>query len=86
MEKTLNLIWAEQKRQGDVLHQLINAVGATNVKFAEIDGKVTEINEKVTDLDRKVATIETKLDFVFTEVKEVKAKWLQNMTLNTMIR
>ena len=32
MEKTLNLILAEQKRQGDLLHQL-NAVAATNVKL-----------------------------------------------------
>ncbi|MDQ1002824.1 hypothetical protein QFZ28_003224 [Neobacillus niacini] len=60
MEKTLNLILAEQKRQGDLLHQLINAVAATNVKLTEMDGRV--------------AIIEKKLDSVFDEVKEIKAK------------
>jgi hypothetical protein len=60
VEKTLNLILAEQKRQGDLLHQLINAVAATNVKLTEMDGRV--------------AIIEKKLDSVFDEVKEIKAK------------
>jgi uncharacterized coiled-coil protein SlyX len=59
VEKTLNLILAEQKRQGDLLHQLINAVAETNVKVTEMDGKV--------------AIIEKKLDSVFVEVKEIKA-------------
>jgi chromosome segregation ATPase len=80
MEKTLNLILAEQKRQGELLHQLINAVAATNVKVAEMnekivemDGKITEMDRKVTEMDRKVTTIEKKLDSVFEEVKEIKA-------------
>jgi uncharacterized coiled-coil protein SlyX len=88
MEKTLNLILAEQKRQGDLLHQLINAVAATNVKVAELNGKIGEmdgklvqmdvkigeIDRKITETNEKVTTIEKKLDFVFEEVKEIKAK------------
>jgi hypothetical protein len=44
MEKTLNLILAEQETQGDLLHQLINAVAATNVKVAELNGKIVEMD------------------------------------------
>lgn len=80
MEKTLNLILAEQKRQGDLLHQLINAVAATNVKVAEMDGKITEMDGKIvemggkiTEINEKVTIIEKKLDSVFEEVKEIKA-------------
>jgi hypothetical protein len=47
MEKILNMILAEQKSQGDLLHQLINAVAATNVKVAELDGKVDEMSSKL---------------------------------------
>jgi hypothetical protein len=36
MEKILNLILAEQKRQCDLLNQLINTVAATNVNVADI--------------------------------------------------
>jgi peptidoglycan hydrolase CwlO-like protein len=88
VEKTLNLILAEQKRQGDLLHQLINAVAASNVKITEMDekisemnGKITEMderitqtNEKVTELNGRVTSIEKKLDSVFEEVKEIKVK------------
>jgi uncharacterized coiled-coil protein SlyX len=79
VEKTLNLILAEQKRQGDLLHQLINAVGASNVKVTEMDGKIFEMNGKITEMDGKVTelnvkvtSIEKKLDSVFEEVKEIK--------------
>ncbi|NYE07565.1 hypothetical protein F4694_004376 [Bacillus niacini] len=41
MEKVLNLILADQKRQGHLLHQLINTVAATNVNVADIYGKVS---------------------------------------------
>lgn len=74
MEKTLNLILAEQKRQGDLLHQLINAVAATNVKVAELNGKIVEMDGKITETNEKVTTMEKKLDSVFEEVKEIKAK------------
>jgi hypothetical protein len=47
VEKSLNLILAEQKRQGDLLHQLIYAVAATNVKVDEMDGEINKINGKV---------------------------------------
>jgi archaellum component FlaC len=66
MEETLKLIVAEQKRQGDLLHQLINAVGAININF---DG----ISKKITEIEDKVATIETKLDSVIENVKEIRA-------------
>ncbi|MDF0728412.1 hypothetical protein PY093_17370 [Cytobacillus sp. S13-E01] len=48
----------EQKRQGDLLHQLINTVAATNVK-------ISETNERM-------ASLETKVDSVVIEVKEIK--------------
>jgi peptidoglycan hydrolase CwlO-like protein len=87
MEKILNLILAEQKRQGDLLHQLINTVAATNVKVAELnekivgmdekifgmDGKIVGMDGKITETNEKVTTIEKKLDSVFEEVKEIKA-------------
>jgi predicted nucleic acid-binding Zn-ribbon protein len=73
MEKILNLILAEQKRQGDLLLQLINTVAATNVKVTEINGKVTKINGEITEIKGKIATIETKLDSVIEDVKEIKA-------------
>ncbi|ULT59570.1 hypothetical protein L1999_14040 [Neobacillus drentensis] len=79
MEKTLNLILTEQKRQGDLLHQLINAVAALNVKITEMDGKVSELSGKITELDgkitqtnEKITSIEKKLDSVSEEVKEIK--------------
>jgi uncharacterized coiled-coil protein SlyX len=67
VEKTLNLILAEQKRQGDLLYQLINTVAATNIKVAET-------NEKIVEMDGKVTTIEKKLDSVIEGVKEIKAR------------
>jgi uncharacterized protein YqgV (UPF0045/DUF77 family) len=67
VEKTLNLILAEQKRQGELLYQLINTVAATNIKVAET-------NEKIVEMDGKVTTIEKKLDSVIEGVKEIKAR------------
>ncbi|MFB3164511.1 hypothetical protein ABLO26_24425 [Neobacillus sp. 179-J 1A1 HS] len=67
MEKTLNLILAEQKRQGELLHQLITSVAATNVKVNEMDGKISELNGRVT-------SIENKLDSVSEDVKNIKDK------------
>jgi uncharacterized coiled-coil protein SlyX len=48
----------EQKRQGDLIHQLINTVSATNVK-------ISETNERMD-------AIETKVDTVIDDVKEMK--------------
>ncbi|MFL6560480.1 MAG: hypothetical protein ACJ8MO_30755 [Bacillus sp. (in: firmicutes)] len=48
----------EQKRQGDLLHQLVNTVAATNVK-------ISETNERM-------VAIETKVDTVIDDVKEIK--------------
>ncbi|MEH7073628.1 hypothetical protein V7121_21115 [Neobacillus drentensis] len=48
----------EQKRQGDLLHQLINTVAATNVK-------ISETNERM-------EVLETKVDTVIDDVKEIK--------------
>jgi chromosome segregation ATPase len=55
MDKRLT---TELNRQGDLIHQLINTVAATNVK-------ISETNEKLTAL-------ETKVDTVIDEVKEIK--------------
>jgi peptidoglycan hydrolase CwlO-like protein len=88
VEKTLNLILAEQKRQGELLYQLINTVAATNVKVAEMnekivemdgtinkmDGRSNKIDEKITEMDGKFSTIEKKLDSVLEEVKEIKER------------
>ncbi|MBT2729513.1 hypothetical protein J7E63_21715 [Bacillus sp. ISL-75] len=51
-------ITSEQKRQGDLIHQLINTVAATNVK-------ISETNERMD-------AIETKVDTVIDDVKEIK--------------
>ncbi len=48
----------EQKRQGDLLYQLINTVAATNVK-------ISETNERM-------EALETKIDTVIEDVKEIK--------------
>ncbi|MEH7748590.1 hypothetical protein V7659_26780 [Neobacillus drentensis] len=48
----------EQKRQGDLLHQLINTVAATNVM-------ISETNERID-------AMETKVDIVIDDVKEIK--------------
>ena len=48
---------SEQKRQGDLLHQLINTVAATNVK-------ISETNERM-------EALETKVDTVIDDVKEI---------------
>jgi septal ring factor EnvC (AmiA/AmiB activator) len=81
VEKTLNLILAEQKRQGELLYQLINTVAATNVKVAEMnekivemDGRINKIDQKITEMDGKFSTNEKKLDSVLEEVKEIKAR------------
>jgi len=49
---------AEQKRQGDLLHQLINTVADTNIKISE----TTE----------RMDAIESKVDNVIDDVKEIK--------------
>ncbi|MFJ7726660.1 hypothetical protein ACIQXV_10880 [Neobacillus sp. NPDC097160] len=49
---------SEQKRQGDLLQQLINTVAVTNVK-------ISETNERMD-------AIETKVDTVIEDVKEIK--------------
>jgi chromosome segregation ATPase len=49
---------AEQKRQGDLLHQLINTVEATNIK-------IFENNERMD-------AIETKVDILVQDGKEIK--------------
>ena len=49
---------SEQKRQGDLLHQLINTVAATNVK-------ISETNERMDALESKV-------DIVIDDVKEIR--------------
>jgi seryl-tRNA synthetase len=48
----------EQKRQGDLLHQLINTVAATNIK-------ISETNERMDNIEMKV-------DTVINDVKEIK--------------
>jgi peptidoglycan hydrolase CwlO-like protein len=73
MEKILNSILAEQKRQGDLLHQLINTVAVTNLKVAELNEKIVGMDGKITETNERVTTIEKKLDSVFEEVKEIKA-------------
>lgn len=73
MEKTLNLILTEQKRQGDLLHQLINAVAASNVKINEMDGKISELNGKVTEMDGKIFEMNgkiTEMDEKITQITE----------------
>jgi chromosome segregation ATPase len=58
LEHQVDTLGSEQKRQGDLLHQLINTVAATNVKL-------NETNEKMT-------VIETKVDSVIEDVKSIK--------------
>ncbi|WP_442599992.1 hypothetical protein [Neobacillus sp. D3-1R] len=48
----------EQKRQGDFLHHLINAVAATDVK--------------ITQTNKKLDALESKVESVVVEVKEIK--------------
>lgn len=72
MEKILNLILEEQKRQGNLIHQLINTVAATNVKVTEMNGEITEIKGEINEINGKIAAIETKLDSVSSDVKEIK--------------
>jgi peptidoglycan hydrolase CwlO-like protein len=81
MEKILNLILAEQKRQGDLLHQLINAVAATNVKVAELngkivdmDGKINKLNGKIVDMDVKVAELNGKITETNEKVTTIDKK------------
>ncbi|MFB3167629.1 hypothetical protein P5G62_010965 [Neobacillus sp. 179-C4.2 HS] len=61
MEKILNLILAEQKRQGDLLHQLINTVAATNVKVAELNEKIVGMDEKIVGMDKKIFGMDEKI-------------------------
>ncbi|MBO0960922.1 hypothetical protein J1P26_14570 [Neobacillus sp. MM2021_6] len=49
---------AELKKQGDLLHHLINTVAATNVK-------ISETNERID-------SVETKVDTIAEDVKEIK--------------
>lgn len=49
---------AELKKQGDLLHHLINTVAATNVK-------ISETNERID-------SVETKVDTIAENVKEIK--------------
>lgn len=78
MEKTLNLILAEQKRQGDLLHQILNTVAATNVKVDDLNGKLVEMGRKLVEMDGKVVELHRKIvemDGRITETNEkVKRK------------
>jgi uncharacterized coiled-coil protein SlyX len=74
VEKTLNLILAEQKRQGDLLHQLINAVAATNVKVAEMDGKVAEMSGKIDEMDLKITGMDRKITEMDGKITEINGK------------
>ncbi|MFE8697458.1 hypothetical protein ACFYKT_14030 [Cytobacillus sp. FJAT-53684] len=81
MEKTLNLILDKlasfenvQKRQGELIHQLINTVAATNVK-------ISETNEKVDTIEKRVDSIEMKVDSINEEVKEIKQSMITNHDL-----
>lgn len=51
-------IEAEQKRQGDLLHQLIQSVAATNVR-------ISDTNERLDKLEQKV-------DAISEDIKEIK--------------
>jgi peptidoglycan hydrolase CwlO-like protein len=73
MEKILNLILAEQKRQGDLLHQLINTVAATNVKVAELNEKIVGMDKKIVGMDEKIFGMDGKIvgmDGKITETNE----------------
>ncbi|MCM3117824.1 hypothetical protein M3610_21460 [Neobacillus sp. MER 74] len=48
----------ELKRQGDLIHQLINTVAETNIR-------ISETNERMD-------AMETKVDIVINDVKEIK--------------
>jgi uncharacterized coiled-coil protein SlyX len=74
VEKTLHLILAEQKRQGDLLHQLINAVAATNVKVAGLDDKVVEMSEKLVEMDGKIVGLDGKVTEMDGKVSEMDVK------------
>ena len=86
MEKILSLILAEQKRQGNLIHQLINTVAATNVKVTEMNGEINEIKGEINEINGKIAAIETKLDSVSLMLKKLRIQWQQSMTSNTMIK
>lgn len=58
MDERITAMDHEQKRHGDLLHQLIDTVAATNVK-------ISETNERV---DR----LEIKVDNLIDDVKEIK--------------
>lgn len=88
MEKTLNMILdkldsldqkvnridQEQKRQGDLIHQLINTVAATNVKITETNDKMTALETKVDAIEAKVDSLETKVDVIETKVDALETK------------
>ncbi|MCM3570835.1 hypothetical protein [Neobacillus mesonae] len=58
MEERITAVESEQKRHGELLHQLINTVAATNIK-------ISETNERVDSLEIKVDTL-------IDDVKEIK--------------
>jgi peptidoglycan hydrolase CwlO-like protein len=74
VDKTLNLILAEQKRQGDLLHQLINTVAATNVKVAEMDGKISKMDRRITELDGKITEMNGKITELDGKITETNGK------------
>ncbi|WHY03307.1 hypothetical protein [Neobacillus sp. DY30] len=74
MEKTLNMILAEQKRQGDLLHQLIHAVAGSNVKITEMDEKISKMNGKMTEMDGRIAEMDERITQTNEKVTELNGK------------
>ena len=74
METTLNLILDEQKRQGDLLHQLINAVAATNVKVADLNGKIVGMDGKIVEMNGKISEMDGKITETNEKVTQINGK------------
>jgi chromosome segregation ATPase len=74
VDKTLNLILSEQKRQGDLLHQLINAVAALNVKITDLSGKIVKMDGKIVEMDGKIVQMNGKITESNEKVSELNGK------------
>ncbi|WP_062353037.1 hypothetical protein [Bacillus kwashiorkori] len=51
----------EQKRQADLLHQLINTVAATNVKLSDTNSRLDKLEDKVDELSVDVKEIKNSM-------------------------
>lgn len=74
LERDMQEVKATLQRHDDMIHQLIQIVGATNAKVDTLDKKVQALDEKVQALDEKVQALDHRVQALETQVAVLDQK------------